>query len=145
MEGKGIFISLGSYQQTDENFCSLQCIKAKASAVLSPLIGFSYMITENQLSVWEGRFLLGLCPQLEAPIQWIAFSPATLQPEDSMAFSFHDMNPQVWTQKISREKLGSKYKRAWGSLFILKRWWGDLISALPPLTWLNISLEIMTS
>lgn len=88
MKGKGIFfLSLQVYQHTDENFCSLQYIEGKASP-LSPLIGFSYVITENQLTVWEERFLLGLCPM-------DSITPVPLHPGDSMACPFDDMDLQI--------------------------------------------------
>lgn len=73
VKDRGIFfLSLSSCQYTDEKFCLLQCTEEKAATSLPPPIGFSLRDNKGSVYLYEkGDSLLGLCPQLEASLQWI--------------------------------------------------------------------------
>lgn len=80
---------------------------------------FSFLVTSHWLFLCDNRelvnsvgreVLVGPLPLAGGIYPMDSFTPALLHPGDSMACPFDDMNLQVWIQKISREKLASKYK-----------------------------------
>lgn len=112
---RGIFfLSLSSCQYTDEKFYLLQCTEEKA-ATLPPLVGFSLRDNRGSVYMYEkGDSLLGLCPQLEASLQWIDLPLLLCILEILCLVPLMIRILRYGSRKTVGKNLTSKHKRVWG-------------------------------